>query len=120
MSKIEDVKKILRDALWMAYCSGMAMNRYIPEEVLPDLMKRCHMSEPEPREVDAIARRLRTYKLGEVEVFDPTEDGILPWDVCGEETKQRWRDDVLWFLGVIDSRGYPKPPEIEKKEVIDG
>ncbi len=45
-NKIEEVKKVLRDALWMAYCSGRANNKYIPEEVLPDLMKRCQLFEP--------------------------------------------------------------------------
>ena len=46
--KEEEVKKILKEALWMAYCSGRANNKYIPEEVLPDLMKRCQLLEPQP------------------------------------------------------------------------
>ncbi len=46
-NRIEEVKKILREALWMAYCSGRANNKYIPEEVLPDLMKRCQLF-PQP------------------------------------------------------------------------
>ena len=42
---VEEVKKILQEALWKAYCSGRANNEYIPEEVLPDLIKRCRLFE---------------------------------------------------------------------------
>ena len=49
----EKVKKILKDALWQAYCEGRASNRYIPEEVLPNLMKRCQLfKKPEPDPLD--------------------------------------------------------------------
>jgi len=37
---LTEANKILKDALWMAYCSGRAKNKYIPEEVLPELWKR--------------------------------------------------------------------------------
>lgn len=43
MLDIDEVKKILGEALWMAYCSGRAGIKYMPEEVLPDLLKRCQL-----------------------------------------------------------------------------
>jgi len=63
------VREILREALWRAYCSGRANNEYIPEEVLPDLMKRCQLfiaptleddelGEPAPGAIERIMKAI--------------------------------------------------------------
>ena len=44
--KEEEVKNILKEALWVAYCTGRADGKYYPEEVLPDLIKRCQLFQP--------------------------------------------------------------------------
>ena len=54
---------------------------------------------------EKVARWLRTYKLGEVEVEDPAEDGIVPWDKCHQETKNRWLADAREILSLIKEAG---------------
>ena len=56
---------------------------------------------------EKVARWLRTYKLGEVEVEDPAEgrNGIIPWGKCHQETKNRWLADAREILALIKEAG---------------
>ena len=60
---------------------------------------------------EQIARWLRTYKLGEVEVNNPTieNDGIAPWDKTTQIIRDFWLTDAKELLAQISE-------EIEKVE----
>jgi len=65
------------------------------------IRKEVIMTEVEEK----IARWLRVYKLNEVEVADTTEDGIVPWDKCSQEIKNRWLADAREILALIKEVG---------------
>jgi len=50
---------------------------------------------------EKVARWLRTYKLNEVEVDDPTDDGIVPWDESSQQTRVYWLRDADKILTLI-------------------
>ncbi len=52
---------------------------------------------------EGYARRLRTYKLNEVEGH--SEDRISPWDECSAFTKKHWLKDADEWLAYLDSEG---------------
>ena len=51
---------------------------------------------------EKIARWLRTYKLGEIEVDAPTDDGIVPWDKASEKTRDYWLKDADRFMKEVE------------------
>jgi hypothetical protein len=45
-----ELKRILSEALWIAYCDGRAGNEYIPQEVVPGLIKEIQQIHPQASE----------------------------------------------------------------------
>ena len=58
MNKRGEVKNILEEALYKAYCDGRANNTYIPEEVSPELMKRLNLGKTRDGKVLSTGREL--------------------------------------------------------------
>lgn len=109
--RIEEVKKQIREALWMAYCSGRAGNKYIPEEVLPDLLKRCQLF-PQPLTDEELGEKAQKLK------------GMIKDITTSADKREKWAEmfEIIdQLLALLQQRQKPLDDEElrEKALLID-
>jgi len=107
------IDKVLKEALWRAYCDGRANNKYIPEEVVPELIKRLNLPRSpdnpegfgESRLLDEPMMLLQTQNGGSI-IVDTTPANKLQdaktASIKSVECDARFRDAATVYLKKID------------------
>lgn len=107
-------EKILRETLWRAYCEGKANNKYVPEEVLPRLLKELGYRKllDRPLLEEALRSKFTNLAVGMMIIT-----GKLKVEDLGEEDKSRFEKICqLTFdqiLSLIPELPKDKPPDIQ-------